>query len=188
MCFVCKNGVLKLFPARRCSRGWILCADMLQGSLPIACVDSRSICPPACRARGGEERRGQLRVCPGLLLPNGRDPARKEAKAPGCGRSVSPSQLGDLRRSGREGRAASRPSSLREEGPRRPRPRPAGPQGYEEAEVPGLCSQELRPGTRRLLGQGGEKLSGAEHRPETIFLNRLFCLFKVRWQEKRRPN
>lgn len=111
---------------------------------------------PARRARGGEERRGQLRVCPGLLLPNGRDPARKEANEPGRGRSASPSQLGDLRRSGREGRTAARPSSLREEGPRacrpprggggsgsggRPRLRPAGPQGYEEAEVPGLCSR-----------------------------------------------
>lgn len=149
-------------------------------SRSLARVDSRSICPPAGpgAVRSAGDSCGFARA---YCCRTGGIRARKEANEPGCGRSASPSQLGDLRRSGREGRTASRPSSLREEGPRacrpprggsgsgsgsggRPRLRPAGPQGYEEPEVPGLCSQEVRPGTRRLLGQGGEKLSGAESR------------------------
>lgn len=56
-----------------CSWGWTLCAEILPGSLPTACIDSRAPCLPA--GHGAVRRAGDR---PGLVLPSEQDPALKE--------------------------------------------------------------------------------------------------------------
>lgn len=198
--FCRQNGVLKLLPARRCSRGWILCADRLQGSLPIARSRRFKEHLPARRARGGEERRGQLRVCPGLLLPNGRDPCPKGSEWTRLWSkrfAISARGPPPLGAGGEDGVQAQQPEGGRAAGlpapagrlrlrrpPAAPTRRAAGLRGAGGARpvLPGGAPRDP-PAAR---ARRREAFRGRKP-PEVIFLNRLFCLFKVRWQEKRRP-
>lgn len=180
-----QNGSMKPFPACQCSRVWILCAEILQGSLLIACIDSRGIC---LQSPG---RWGELEPAVGLPWLTAAKPAASSQD-----QSAVKSQLGDLLRARREGgggqgkvrAVAHQPQSTAQEQPGHQAALPAtrtdpapGKPTYRAADLwggggPCVCSQQINPGTLLIHRQGSKKLSKAEHRSETIFLNRLFIL------------
>lgn len=179
---------MKPFPAWQCSWVWILCTEMLQGSLLIACISARSTCLAACRAqagrRAGASRGSALAYC-----------CQASRTQPGPKRSEIPARRSLYRAQGGGGRGEVRavpdqPQSTVLRRTARPPHSPASPTRtdpasreptYWAADLWGgggacVCSKQINPGTLLTHRQGSKKLSKAEHRSETIFLNRLFIL------------
>lgn len=182
-----QNDGVKPFPARQCSWAWILCAEVLQGSLLIAWwIRGASACLPAEPAvlrRAGASCGSALADCSQVSRIQPR-PKRSEIPA-----RRSPCTVG-RRRESRQGKGCGTPAPEHNRGVARPPGSPDSPTRtdpalgeltYRAADLWGgggacVCSKQINLGTLLIHRQGSKKLSKAEHRSKTISLNCLFIL------------